>query len=141
MIDRFWPAEISASWTRTSARWPASIRSSLTKSLRASHWPDEDPIGKRIRLGGDDPGNPLLTILGVVGRVKMESLSQDSHRVQGYFCFAQMPFGGMTVITKATGDPNQLVAALREQVKAIDPDQPIYNIRTMNEIRADSVAQ
>ncbi len=46
----------------------------------------------------------------------------------------------MTVITKASADPNQLVAALRQQVKAIDPDQPIYNIRTMDEIRAESVA-
>src|SRR5947207_15031540 len=104
------------------------------------YWPNEDPVGKRIRLGGTDPKAPVLTVLGVVGRVKMEGLSQDSNRVQGYFSFAQMPFSGMTVITKTSGDPNQLIAALREQVKAVDPDQPIYNIRTMNEIRSDSVA-
>jgi putative ABC transport system permease protein len=70
----------------------------------------------------------------------MEGLSQDSNRVQGYFSFAQMPFSGMTVIAKASADPSQLVAALRQQVTAIDPDQPIYNIRTMDEIRAQSVA-
>jgi putative ABC transport system permease protein len=46
----------------------------------------------------------------------------------------------MTVITKASADPGQLVAALRQQVTAIDPDQPIYNIRTMDEIRSESVA-
>src|SRR5260370_9399795 len=51
-----------------------------------------------------------------------------------------MPFSGMTVIAKASADPSQLVAALRQQVTAIDPDQPIYNIRTMDEIRAQSVA-
>jgi putative ABC transport system permease protein len=103
------------------------------------YWPGEDAVGKRIRFGTDQ-GAPLLTVIGVVGRVRMEGLSQDSKRVQGYFAFAQMPFTGMTVIAKAAGDPNQLIAAMRRQVKAVDPDQPIYNIRTMNEIRSDSVA-
>jgi putative ABC transport system permease protein len=102
-------------------------------------WPNEDPVGKRIRQG-TRPDAPLLTVLGVVGRVKMEGLSQDSKRVQGYFPFAQIPRGNMTVILKAAGDPNQLIAAIRQQVKAIDPDQPIYNIRTMDQIRAESVA-
>jgi putative ABC transport system permease protein len=46
----------------------------------------------------------------------------------------------MTVITRASADPSQLIAALRQQVTAIDPDQPIYNIRTMDEIRSESVA-
>jgi len=46
----------------------------------------------------------------------------------------------MTVIIKAAGDPNQLIAAVRQQVKALDPDQPIYSVRTMDDIRAESVA-
>ncbi len=112
----------------------------IDEEFARRHWPNEDAVGKRIRLGGTDPKAPVLTVLGVVGRVKMEGLSQDSNRVQGYFSFAQMPFYGMTVITKAAADPNQLIAAMRQQVKAVDPDQPIYNIRTMNEIRSDSVA-
>jgi len=112
----------------------------IDEEFARRHWPNEDAVGKRIRLGGTDPKAPVLTVLGVVGRVKMEGLSQDSNRVQGYFSFAQMPFYGMTVITKAAADPNRLIAAMRQQVKAVDPDQPIYNIRTMNEIRSDSVA-
>ncbi len=113
----------------------------IDEAFARRHWPGEEAVGKRIRLGGGaDPKAPVLTVIGVVGRVKMEGLGQDSNRVQGYFSFAQMPFSGMTVITKAVADPNQLVAALRQEVKAIDPDQPIYNIRTMDEIRAESVA-
>ncbi|HEY3581043.1 MAG TPA: ABC transporter permease, partial [Pyrinomonadaceae bacterium] len=103
------------------------------------YWPNEDPIGKRIRLGGD-PDAPKLEVIGVVGRVKMESLNQNSDRVQGYFPYAQVPNGGMTVIVKGTSDPNQLIGSVRAAVKEIDPDQPIYNPRTMNEIRAESVA-
>jgi putative ABC transport system permease protein len=82
----------------------------------------------------------VLNVIGVVGRVKMEGLAQDSNRVQGYFPFAQVPSAGMTVIVKGASDPNQLIASVRQQVKAVDPDQPIYNIRTMNEIRDESVA-
>ena len=103
------------------------------------YWPNEDPIGKRIAMGSEEHPN-FLTVLGVVGRVKMEGLSQDSKRVQGYFPFAQAPSSDMTIILKASGDPNQLIAAARQQVKAIDPDQPIYSVRTMDEIRAESVA-
>ncbi|HKP35724.1 MAG TPA: ABC transporter permease [Pyrinomonadaceae bacterium] len=103
------------------------------------HWPNESAVGKRIKFGTDADA-PALTVVGVVGRVKMESLDDDSNRVQGYFSFAQIPFGGMTIILKGTGDPNQLISAAREQVKAVDPDQPIYNIRTMDEIRGESVA-
>jgi putative ABC transport system permease protein len=79
-------------------------------------------------------------VIGVVGRVKMESLNQNSDRVQGYFPYAQVPSGGMTVIVKGSSDPNQLISSIRAAVKEIDPDQPIYNPRTMQEIRAESVA-
>jgi len=111
----------------------------IDEEFARRYWPQEEAVGKRIKMGPEE--RPLvLTVVGVVGRVKMEGLSQDSKRVQGYFPFAQIPGSGMTVIVKGSSDPNQMVAALRQQVKAVDPDQPIYNIRTMDEIRAESVA-
>jgi putative ABC transport system permease protein len=111
----------------------------IDEEFARRHWPNEDPIGKRIIMGSEKRPQ-FLTVVGVVGRVKMEGLSQDSNRVQGYFPFAQVPGGGMTVILKASGDPNQLISAVRQQVRTIDPDQPIYGVRTMDEIRAESVA-
>jgi putative ABC transport system permease protein len=111
----------------------------IDEEFARRYWPGEEAVGKRIAMGSEkDPR--FLTVLGVVGRVKMEGLGTDSKRVQGYFPFAQIPSGGMTVILKAVGDPNQLIAAVRQQVKAIDPDQPIYSVRTMDDIRAESVA-
>jgi putative ABC transport system permease protein len=103
------------------------------------YWPNEDAVGKQIRFGTDYDA-PRLTIVGVVGRVKMEGLTRDSNRVQGYFPFAQVPFNGMTVVIKSSGDPNQLVTAARQQVKSVDMDQPIYNVRTMENIRSESIA-
>jgi putative ABC transport system permease protein len=103
------------------------------------YWPNEEAVGKRIRFGTDATA-PALEVVGVVGRVKMEGLDNDSNRVQGYFSFSQVPFQGMTVIIKGQGDPNQLIASARNQVRSLDPDQPIYNIRTMDEIRGESIA-
>ena len=111
----------------------------IDEEFARRHWPNEDAVGKTIRFGTDET-SPRMTVVGVVGRVKMEGLAQDSNRVQGYFPFFQLPFSGMTVIIKSSGDPNNLIAAAREQVKAVDPDQPIYNIRTMHDIRAESIA-
>ena len=111
----------------------------IDEEFARRYWPNEEAVGKRIRKGHGDKSS-VLTVVGVVGRVKMEGLSQDSNRVQGYFPFLQVPTGGMTVIVKGAADPNQLVSAIRQQVKQIDPDQPIYSIRTMDEIRSESVS-
>ena len=110
----------------------------IDEEFARRYWPNEDPIGKRVRLGRD-PDEPKLEVLGVVGRVKMESLNQNSDRVQGYFAFNQIPQESMTVIIKGASDPNLLISSARNAVKEIDPDQPIYSPRTMGEIRAESV--
>jgi putative ABC transport system permease protein len=110
----------------------------IDEEFARRHWPNEDAVGKRIKLIGF-PDNPTLEVIGVVGRVKMESLNQNSDRVQGYFAFNQVPDDSMIVTIKGASDPNQLINSVRAVVKRIDPDQPIYNARTMNEIRAESV--
>lgn len=111
----------------------------IDEQFAQRHWPGEEAVGKRVKMG-QEPDAPVLEVLGVVGRVKMESLNQNSDRVQGYFAFNQVPQGGMTVIIKGASDPNQLISSVRNAVKEIDPDQPIYSPRTMDDIRAESVA-
>src|SRR6185503_12861770 len=111
----------------------------IDEDFAKRYWPNEDAVGKYVRLGTENDA-PKLEVLGVVGRVKMESLNQNSDRVQGYFPFNQTPDTGMTVIVKGASDPNQLIASVRGAIREVDPDQPIYSVRTMNEIRAESVA-
>ncbi|MGH9871750.1 MAG: ABC transporter permease [Pyrinomonadaceae bacterium] len=138
--DRSWLAGKDLSKLDDDERQMAPLNSLvIDEEFARRYWPGEEAVGKRIVMGSEkDPR--FLTVLGVVGRVKMDGLSQDSKRVQGYFPFAQIPGNGMTVIIKAAGDPNQLIAAVRQQIKVIDPDQPIYSVRTMDDIRAESVA-
>ena len=124
-------------------RWAAGINAMIIdEEFARRHWPNnEDPVGKQILWGdGTDPKSPVMTVVGVVGRVKMDGLNTDSNRVQGYFPFYQLPSSGMTVIVKSTLDPNQLIAAARRQTLQLDPSEPIYGVRTMEKIRSDSVA-
>jgi len=111
----------------------------IDEDFARKYWPNEDAVGRRVRLGRE-ADSPVLEVLGVVGRVKMESLNQNSDRVQGYFAYNQTPSDSMTVIIKGASDPNLLISSVRGVVKSIDPDQPIYSPRTMGEIRAESVA-
>jgi putative ABC transport system permease protein len=138
--DRSWLAGRDLSKMDEGLRGAAGLNAIIIdEEFARRYWPGEDAVGRRIRIGTKEDA-PLMTVVGVVGRVKMDGLGTDSKRVQGYFPFAQMPFSGMTVIAKGSADPNQLVASMREQVRNVDPDQPIYNVRTMNEIRSESVA-
>jgi putative ABC transport system permease protein len=110
----------------------------IDEEFARRYWPNEDPLGKRVKLGPQER-LPTLTVVGVVGRVKMDGLRQESNRVQGYFPYAQILRNDMTVIVKSSSDPSQMMAAVRRQMSEIDANQPIYNVRTMNEIRAESV--
>jgi len=114
----------------------------IDEEFAQRHWANnEDPVGKQLIWGdGTDPKSSVMTIVGVVGRVKMDGLNTDSHRVQGYFPFYQIPFSGMTVVVKTRLDPNHLIATARAQVLQLDASQPIYDIKTMEKIRSDSVA-
>lgn len=112
----------------------------IDEEFARRYWPAEDAVGKRIRLGPVDSGTPFLTVVGVVGHVKMDKLSAESNRVQAYFSYLQLPFSNMAAVIKSHLEPAQMIAAARRQVQALDANQPIYNLRTLEQIRADSIA-
>ena len=111
----------------------------IDEEFARRYWPNEDPLGQRVQLGPQGK-LPTLTVVGVVGRVKMDGLRQESNRVQGYFPYAQILESAMTIIVKSSSDPKLLMSSIRQQVREIDSNQPIYNIRTLDEIRSESVA-
>ena len=101
------------------------------------HYPNEDPIGQRIRMGRDS--NIVRQIVGVVGTVKHYGLA-DKDQAQMYEPFAQMPKTGMTFVLKTAVEPTSLTAAVREGIQAVDPEQPVAATASLEQMVADSTA-
>jgi len=103
-------------------------------------WPGQDPLGKRISRGGSDDNPTIWTIVGVVAPIKFQSLEEDVTKETLYFPYAQSPRINLTLVVKTAGDPTALTAAVREAVRSADPEQPVFDIRTMQQ-RMDEIAQ
>jgi predicted permease len=106
----------------------------IDEHMAARLWPDEDPVGKRIRTGGFDAtaDTPWMTVVGVVGRVKHDGLEADP-RIAFYLPHAQAPTRLLNVVLRTTGDPAGLVPAVRHELRQLDPDLPMFGVRTMRE--------
>jgi putative ABC transport system permease protein len=109
-----------------------------------AHYPGESALGKRLRFGSsrdpEDKGAKWLEIVGVVGHVKNYGVDQDS-RVEVYLPYFQNPVGSATLIVRAEKDPAAVSASIRQAVKAVDLEVPVYSVRTLAEIVSDSTAQ
>ena len=95
------------------------------------YFPGKSGIGRQIQRGGQN--NPPWTIVGVVGTINSIDLAQPVIKERIYYPVTQAAQPRMAVILKTTMDPTTLVAALREAVLTIDPDQPISDVRTMDQ--------
>jgi predicted permease len=105
-------------------------------------WPGEDPVGKRIRTGGFDvtPDTPWMTVIGVVGRVKQDALDAEP-RMAYYRFHGQSPSRAMNVVLRTAGDPSSLAAAVTREIHTLDPDMPIYKLRSMDDRVGESLAE
>lgn len=112
----------------------------IDEGLAREYWPNESAIGKRIRFGPPEDNEPWHTIVGVVGEVKHQSLILTQRR-SVYLPHAQISVGSMSLVLRASTNPENLIAAIRSQVKEMDADQPVTNVRTMEEVISRSVWQ
>ncbi|HUF34462.1 MAG TPA: ABC transporter permease [Gemmatimonadales bacterium] len=109
------------------------------------YWPGENPIGKRFAFGPppdatDSAARAWIEVVGVVGHTKHEGLDAED-RLQMYLPYGQVPQRAMAVAVRTAGDPERSLNQLREAVRAVDPDLPISNVRTMDELVEQSVGQ
>jgi predicted permease len=102
-------------------------------------WPDQDPIGKRVRSGGAGSTSPWITVVGVVGNVKQYTLDGDS-RMALYLAHQQSPARSMNVVLRAQ-DVGALSGIVRQTVREIDPALPLYNVREMEDRVSESLAR
>jgi predicted permease len=106
-------------------------------------WPNEDPLGKRLRRGGmdTDANAPWLTVVGVVGAVKQYTLDERDSRIAMYHPHTQNPSRAMNVVVRAETEPAPLTSAASSVIRDIDPDLPIYNVKTMEARIDESLAR
>ncbi|HEX3558173.1 MAG TPA: ABC transporter permease [Pyrinomonadaceae bacterium] len=91
-----------------------------------------DPLGKRLRFGVVNANTPWVEIVGVVGHVRGESLETDP-RPQVYWPLPQQPQDRVALVLRTAGRPESFASAVVEQIHAEDPEQPVYDIRSMGE--------
>ncbi len=109
----------------------------VNETLARKHWPGQDPIGKRIRFDYPIDKAPWLEIVGVSKDVRHELTLEVTPEL--YLPHAQDSWNSMVLVARTTVDPTSLAGAIRQSVWAIDRDQPVFDVRTMEEVRALSV--
>jgi len=109
----------------------------VNRAFASRYFPNGDVLGKRIGFGCK--GDLCRTIVGVVGNVRQESLTDDV-APEAFLPYGQMAMNGMTVVLRTKGDPSGFVPSVRAVVTSLDPNQPIHAVKTLEQRVNESVA-
>jgi putative ABC transport system permease protein len=105
----------------------------VNQSMARYFWPNEDPVGKMIKIGDTD----WIPVIGVVGDVAQQGLDRAPLPAM-YVPYVQDPWPALAVVIRTAEDPKNIASAAIASVEEIDKDQPVYNVRTMDEVVASS---
>ena len=114
----------------------------VTETFARQIFPNEDPIGKRIKPGIssiDNEDSMMREIIGVVGDVRNQNLSTESKKAY-YVPQTQVPFSQMVAVIKTNGEPHGMISGVTKDVAAMDGDIPLFGVKTMEEYLSASVA-
>jgi putative ABC transport system permease protein len=109
----------------------------VNETMADRYWPGASPIGRRMRLG--NKGARWREVIGVVTDTKDWGLDRRANP-EMYLPQRQMVWTGLTYVLATAGDPAALAGAVREQLREVDPDLPLSDVRTMEQVAARSVA-
>jgi putative ABC transport system permease protein len=112
----------------------------VNETMARTFWADENPIGKRIKMIGS-PANPQpwREIVGVVGDVTQYGIDKKPP-MQFYLPESQMGFSFMSLVVRTTSEPVAMTAAVRNEILAVDKEQAVYNIATMEDLLSSSIS-
>ena len=134
--------------SRDAARSPRVVV--INEAAARELWPGENPIGRRFTLSTEaihigPQGQPswdwegaAREVVGVVHDVRHDALSV-APAPEAYVPFAQSPVRVLTLLVRAGGEPASLLASIRRELRALDPDQPVSHVRTMGDVVATSI--
>lgn len=109
----------------------AIISSAMVRKL----WPTENPVGKRIIIRGETKPREIV---GVVGDIKEWDLTTEPLYYIYVPYLLERPIAPMTLVARTSGDPTALAPSVRNQVFAVDKDQPVFNITTLEKMSSDA---
>ncbi len=110
----------------------------VNEAMAQKYWPGADPIGKRVRFNATLTEAPWMQVVGVVQDVKHEL--QTPVTADYYLPHAQDAWNSMVLVARTKGEPLSLAADMRQQVWSLDKDQPVFEVQTMEQVRAFSVS-
>ncbi len=110
----------------------------INEAMARRFWPGENPVGKRFKFGPASMAEiPWVTVLGVVGDARRGSLEQ-SEPPSCFLPHAQLASSNMTLVVRtASGDPLQLAPAVRREIHALDPNQPVTKVATLEQLMGE----
>jgi putative ABC transport system permease protein len=115
----------------------------INETMARQYWPGEEAIGKRFKLGDPDEDIPWKTIVGVAGDVRQMG-PEEPIKAEMYLPSQQIKdqpwFAPRDLVLRTSVDPLTVISAVRSEIRAVDPDQPISNIRTMDEVLGEETA-
>jgi predicted permease len=116
----------------------------INETMARQYWPGQNVIGRRFKIGDPDEDVPWFSIVGVAGDVRQMGLDAPV-KAEMYLPIRQMTtqpwFSPRDLAVRTLGDPLSIVAAARQAVHEVDPDQPISNIATMDDVLGDEASQ
>jgi putative ABC transport system permease protein len=118
----------------------AQLVTIIDERLARKYWPNEIPLGKRVRFGPPEDNEPWHTIIGVVSAVRHQRMQEDTAE-SVYLPHLQIPTSGMALVARTTSDPGVVVPAIRSAVFGLDPDIPVNEVAPMEKVIAESIWQ
>jgi putative ABC transport system permease protein len=118
------------------SRDPNTLELVVSETLARRLWPSGDPVGKYFRPG---PNNPFGIVIGVVDDVR--SSREEESEAAFYFDYAYLGMPSLVVAVRTSADPERFIPVIRRELSAIDSAQPIYNVRTVQQIVTRATAQ
>jgi putative ABC transport system permease protein len=112
----------------------------ISEGLARRHWPDEDPLGKRLRFGTPEMGLPWFTVVGIVGDTKPFGLEASAPAEFYVSCLQLGSWVDMTLVVRTASNPLGLAAAVRDQVLALDKEMAIGDVQTMEQRLSGTLA-
>jgi putative ABC transport system permease protein len=117
----------------------AQLVALVNEELARRYWPGQDPLGRRLKIGGGSSQRPWLTVVGIVADVRHNGIV-ETVKEKFYVPHRQWhrsignSIRSMTLVVKAGQDPTALAGAIRQQIRALDPNLPVADVRTMSDV-------